>query len=110
MPVKTNFYLVVKAKVDERGNIRGKPTVRTTAKSPSLDSDEVCVHCEVSLPVSLFQAPQLKAQIAVPDAKVTPQVLPAEVASNIADIIREQTGLIIRLTADPESGVRLKEP
>lgn len=94
--VSVEFYLVVKAEVQDNNYVRGRPSVRVTKQKPSLEKNEVPVKMELRLPTSLFKRPQITAEITIPETSA-PASISAEVADNIADIIRTETGLNVTL-------------
>lgn len=102
--VEVTFYAVVHAVIDERDWVKGKPTVRVTAKKPALDKDEVPVQMTLSLPKALFKRPQITARVAVAD-DLAPAEINAEVQDNIAQAIRDQLGVDVRITVDAPGGV-----
>lgn len=96
--VSIEFYLVAKADI-QGSYVKGRPSVRVTKNKPSLEKNEVPVKMRLELPIGLFQRPQITAQIKVPDSEAKPHIS-ASVADNIADIIRQETGLNVTLTVD----------
>lgn len=96
----TTFYLCLKRR--EVGAWRTGPLIgRLTNKQPALAAGEICVKLDVSLPVALFQRPSFQATIAVDPADVTPAVLNANVADNIAETLSKQLGITVNVTATP---------
>lgn len=74
--------------------------VRVTQKNPSLAAGEVAVHVKLKLPASLFTKPSLNATITVPADSVPAPTITAEVASNIAEIVKQQTGVDLHITVE----------
>ena len=101
--VDVTFYVVVHAVIDERDWLKGKPTVRVTAKKPALAKDEVPVQMTLSLPKALFKRPQITASVRVAD-DLAPAVITAEVQDNIAQAIRDRLGMDVRITVDGPGG------
>jgi len=87
--------------INERG------TVKAYNRSyPPVHSGEVLVEIEVDIPKELFNRPQLRAQISVPEDSVTPYVIEAETKDNIEQAIKNATGLIVSLEViDPKDEV-----
>lgn len=83
-----DFYLIV-----SKGQRGRSLSVRVAARTPSLKVGEVAMSVTLRLPSTLFEKPQLKASITVPDDKVSAPVISAEVAANIGEIVKQQTGL-----------------
>lgn len=93
-------YLVVQGVETYRGSVRRKPgTIKVAKRKPSTAADEIAIRLEVEIPDGLFQKPTLEAKITVPNGIHGP-IITTEVADNITDIIRRETGLTIRLSAD----------
>lgn len=101
--VEVTFYAIVHAVIDERDWVKGKPTVRVTAKKPALAKDEVPVQMTLSLPKALFRRPQITARVAVAD-DLAPAEISADVQDNIAQAIRDQLGVDVRITVDAPWG------
>lgn len=102
--IQVDCYLVVKAEVTASGYCRGKPTVRVTKNTPALDRNEVPISVTLRIPETLFRRPQLQAVISIPQEDA-PAVITADVADNIADIIRQETGLSVQITiGDADKG------
>jgi len=72
--------------------------IRTTKGRPSVGQNEVPVHITLDLPSGLFTRPQLNAVITVAD-ELPPVNITADVADNIASVVREQLGIV--LTVQP---------
>lgn len=105
--IEVTFYAVVHASIDDRNWLKGKPTVRATAKKPALAKDEVPVQVTLSLPKALFRRPQITASIRVPD-DLAPAEISADVQDNIAQAIRNQLGFDVRITVDAPEGSQPK--
>lgn len=74
------------------------PRVRFTKNKPALDADEIAIAIKLELPVGLFKKPTLNATLVVPPEKA-PTELSIEMQSDIARIIREQTGIHVTISA-----------
>lgn len=105
-------YLVVQGK-RPRFHTLGAPerrepgNVRVTKTKPNTAADELAVRLEIEIPDSLFSKPTLEARVSVPEGAGYGPAITTEVADNLADVIRQQTGLVVRLSADPiEEGER----
>lgn len=83
----------------ERETRREAGTVRVTKNRPNTTASEIAVKLHLELPDALFFKPTLKAEIRVPESTGHSPVITADVADNIADIIREQTGLTVRISS-----------
>lgn len=102
--VDLTCYLVVAAVVtkqyDPGGSVRGKPSVRVSKGKPSTSANEVAIKLDVKLPVALFLRPDLEAKLTVPAEKV-PFTISPEMTTNIAEAIRQSTGLAVVLSVQP---------
>ena len=97
-PIEWKGFLCISVNKKGYSNpVMWKSTARLTTNKPAVGKDEVAVKIGVSLPVSLFIAPQLEAKITVPDAAVTPLVVEMEVLDNIRELIAQQTGFDVSL-------------
>ena len=98
---KETFYLVVSRKTRGVG-LQG----RLTARTPALARNELALELNIRIPRALFEKPALQASITVPnDAPVGSQVITAEMADNVADLLRQQTGLHVSVSV-PDVGVK----
>lgn len=98
MTVYTSCYLIVGQRVSERGIPEGRPSVRLTAKKPSVAKHEVAVKVEIELPTHLFQRPALTARVSVPEGTSAPEIS-VDMQQAIADLIRDNLGLNLTVTA-----------
>ncbi|MFP3979126.1 hypothetical protein [Marinobacter sp. KMM 10035] len=104
--MKLKCYLVVQGKVPRYGldkeNTRVAGAIRLTKTRPSTDKDEIAVALDLDIPDSLFIKPVLQANISVPEGAPHGGAITAEVADNIAEVIRQQTGFSVRVSAEQE--------
>ncbi len=98
MTVNTSCYLIVGQRFDERGHWQGRPSVRLTAKKPSVARHEVVVKVEIDLPNSLFQRPALTARVTVPEGTSTPEIS-VDMQQAIADLVRDNLGIHLTISA-----------
>ena len=89
-------------------NINSRGSVKATSKRVSLKPDEVAISVRLSLPDALFERPQLKAVLTVPDDKVFPHQIDVEVVDDIRQVIAGMTGMDINIvlegdTPEPEA-------
>jgi len=98
--VPFNFYLVFEAKesrhVSGRWEACGAP--RATVRKPAVNFREVAVKMNVDLPASLFSRPALNFKLSVPEPEQQ-VVIDAETQQGIADIIAEQIGVRVVVSA-----------
>ncbi len=78
-----------------------KPSVRLTINKPALAAHEIAIAVSLKLPVGLFKKPSLTATIEVPEDSAPPRI-DVEMQSNIARVIREQTGIHLTISAPEE--------
>lgn len=97
--IDASCYLVIDAVISKNGYLEKGPTIRVTKNSPSLSKSERAVKLNINLPRSLFQQPQLTASIIVPQESAPP-VIDANVQDNIAETIREMTGLDVTIRVE----------
>lgn len=95
MMYEGSFFLCVK-----RLHRQNKFKFRVAAKQPNLEAGEVAIHLSVSLPQALFQRPMLRASVIVPADKVTPTTIDASVAHNIAELVRQELDLNMRIVIE----------
>lgn len=83
--IELDFFLII-----QRGDSSfGRPGVRVTAGYPNLSRRERALRLKVSLPIALFETPQIEASIKVehPDQVVTID------ASAIAEAVEQVIGM-----------------
>lgn len=102
--MKAELYLVVQGQ--ESRYLSGQiemGTVRVTKKKPHTAKNEIALCLQLDIPDALFMKPTLQARVTVPESGGYGPVIDAEVADNIAAIIREQTGFSVHVSAgDPD--------
>jgi len=86
------FYLVISQK--------GK--VRATKTSPSLEWNEISIGVNLDIPDAIFERPILNASITIPTDTVIKTPINAEVRDNVAEAIKQATGLkfVIKIEED----------
>lgn len=96
--MRAEFYLVIQGKPGRyRKEVRELGSIRTAKRKPACAADEVALKLSLEIPDTLFVKPTLEASITVPGP--AGPVLTAEVEENIAEIIRQQTGMSVHITA-----------
>ncbi len=103
------FYLVIQGKPQRGYTDKSKAPIepgamRITKQKPDTAADEIAVRVVMEIPEALFRRPSLEASITIPAGSSRDAVITAEVQSNIAAIIREQTGLTVTISATTEQG------
>ena len=104
--MKLRCYLVVQGKTPRFGpdrNTRREPgTLRLTKNRPNTDRDEIAVCLDMEIPDSLFTKPVLQARVSVPEGSNYGGEIQAGLADNIAEIIRQQTGFSVHISAEQD--------
>jgi hypothetical protein len=99
-------YLVVQGRPPKYGpdkEQRREPgNLRLTKTRPKTDKDEIAIALHLDIPNSLFIKPTLEARITVPECTPHGGNITAEVADNIAEEIRRQTGFSVHISAEQE--------
>lgn len=80
-------YLVV----NERGS------VKVSKRPPALDWNEISFELKLTIPNEIFKKPLLKAEIEIPKEAVNTPVITAEITDNIQEVIKQHTGIEVRL-------------
>ena len=96
--ITVEFHVAVKQRFTPGGYPKGATSIRTSKGKPSCDFDEVAVAIRLELPASLFKRPQLSANIVVPEGH-GPMVITPDIQQNIADVVRDQLGITLRVEA-----------
>lgn len=86
-----------------------KGRARVAKKKPTIKPDEICLKVTLDIPDQIFTKPQLEMLLKVDPAKVSSSVITPVIKDNIADIIKQQTGLHIKINIDPETFNNLKQ-
>ena len=102
-PVEIQFYLVIGQRV-KNDRTEGRPTVRAAKLKPACAPHEVPIFISMKLPFSVFRRPALKATIEVPGDSMPP-VIDSAVQHNITELIREQLGIHLTISAPEPDGV-----
>ena len=104
--MKLKCYLVVQGKEPKYGPNqearREAGAIRLTKTKPSTASDEIAVCLDMEIPDSLFTKPVLQAKVSVPEGTNYGGEIQADVADNIAEIIRQQTGFSVHISAEQD--------
>lgn len=102
--MKVECYLIIQGveprAIHMREERREVGSLRLTKKRPATAPDEIAINLNLDIPDALFIKPTLHASIAVPDNFGLAPEITAEVADNIAEVLRQQTGLRVHISAD----------
>lgn len=96
--MNASFYLVIQGARKFDWSPPSLGSVRVTKNRPKVASDEVAILVDLGIPDALFDRPVLEVKASIPNGAGMGAVISAEVADNIAAIIREQTGLAVRIS------------
>ncbi len=91
--LKSEFYIVFKARKNSWGWSLAKGAPRTTIKKPSLGVDEVAIKAEIEIPTHHFERPMLKVTGALPDLPTKESKI--QFAKDSAALIEQSLGLKI---------------
>ena len=80
----------------------GPGAMRLTSKKPGLKAGEIAVQLSLSVPAALFTKPTLKLVAEIPDDSTIAAEIPAHVQTNIAELVREQTGLLLEISVEDD--------
>lgn len=99
-PIKWTGWLAVS--VNRRGyevqySHQWKASASLSVNEPRVGRDEIAVKIAVELPASLFERPQLQANITVPESQIQPLTIDLQTSSNIEDVIRQNLGFDVHL-------------
>lgn len=103
--MNAEFYLVIQGKKGRYHSRRDLGTVEVRKKKPATNQDEIAVKVSLDIPDALFEKPTLQVSASVPDCADRGPVITTEVADNIAEIIRQQTGMSVRIEAAEDAKV-----
>lgn len=97
--MNADFWLVIGACTDRHGDVV-LDRLQVYKRVPErIGRDEISMRVNLNLPDSLFTKPTLQASITVPDDGPSPKVS-VYLADQIQDVIAEQLGLKMHITAD----------
>ncbi len=90
--MKVQVYLIISS----------SGSVRTAKHAPKLQSNEISLWVNISLPVELFRKPQLQATITVPDDAALPSIIDAGIIDNIQEIVKQNSGIELKISVTDE--------
>ena len=106
--MKVACYLVVQGRIPKYGPDREfrreAGTVKLTKTKPHTAKDEIAVKLDIEIPDALYFRPTLEAKISVADNASYGAVISTEVTDNIAEIIKQQTGFTVHISAATDEG------
>jgi hypothetical protein len=88
-------YLVIRQSKGFRA-----PNAKFVVKKPAIESNEIAIKIECTIPDELFTRPQLKFKIDIPKEAVPQKEISAEVVGNIQELIQQNTGIDIKLITE----------
>lgn len=98
-------------KIEKWMTINKNGTSRLTSSKPALQVDEISVLLSLVIPDALFRRPHLQAEITIPDDASMPQYISSEVQTNLAECIKQVTGLDMKITvSNPTDSITEEVP
>lgn len=73
--------------------VNSRGAMRITKTQPALDWNEISILVGLELPDALFRKPMLQASIVLPEEVAMKDPITAEVVDNVAEAIKQNTGL-----------------
>lgn len=96
-------FLVIEGNEGRFGHWTGR-IARVTARKPRTAANEVALQLTIEIPDAMFMKPVLQARMVVPPEAVSAPVIEPEVANNIAELVRDQLGIKLHISAEPAQG------
>ena len=100
--MELNRYLIIKARKNRYGPGFECTGVRVTSNKPKIESNEKAIYLTMKLPDALFQMPELKAEIIVPENLVSRPVINADTIDTIQETLEMASGLKISFSVIEE--------
>ena len=91
--ISETFYLVL-ARKRQFGL-----SARLTARAPKLAAGEVVMQLDVAVPRALFERPSLRAKVGIPEGVALQDMITADVAANVGELLQKQLGMRVELSA-----------
>lgn len=82
--------------------VNSNGTCRVTKNAPDLKWNEVSLLLNLELPNELFTRPQFTATLSVPQGAATVPTIDIKMGENIAELIKQATGLECKLTIETQ--------
>lgn len=96
--MKAIFWVTVQGTPIYRNSSKRKPGRLQIRKSkPATEGDEIAMRFELEIPDSLFAKPSLDVRASIPEGDAGGPVITTEVAADIAEAIRRQTGMTVHI-------------
>lgn len=100
--MKASFYVVIEGAKRRNWDAPELGTISVRKTKPKTGANEVSVLIDLDIPDALFEQPTLHVKASLPNLECSGNLITAEVAENIAEVIRERTGLAVTITAGGE--------
>ena len=102
--MQASFYLIIQGKKHHiprlaREGHKQTGTIEVRKNKPNTRQDEIAVKMDLEIPDSLFEKPTLHVGASIPEDGGYGPEIPAEVQQNIAEVVRERTGLTVHISA-----------
>lgn len=99
--MQTSCYLIVAGNKRRFNDDVDPAGIRLTKNKPgTVKTNEIAVQIHLDIPDGLFVKPTLEAHVSIPEGATLGFTVTAEVQDNLAQIIREHSGLTVRVTGD----------
>lgn len=96
--MEANFW--VKIEANKRHNRWNSGAVEVRKQKPATKANEVAVRITLNIPDAYFETPELSARISVPESAVNKTLITPEVQTNIGNLISQQLGVKVHISAD----------
>jgi len=102
--MNAEFFLIIQGtKFHTFSTRRELGSVQVRKKKPRTNADEIAVKVHLDIPDSLFEKPTLEVTASVPDDAGPGPTISTQVADNIAEIIRRETGVSVVISGADQS-------
>jgi hypothetical protein len=89
--------------------IRRTGSVKVVTRQPSLGGNEIAVRLAIEIPNTLFERPQLEANLKIPTEAIPKGKITTSVTDNVEKLIKEATGLTMKVTVVEQEKVSDKK-
>lgn len=95
-----NASVWIKIKAKKSYNHWSCGPVSSSKSKPTTGKDEVAIKLNIEIPNGFFEKPQIEAKITIPKGDVNKPVISAEVEDNVAQLLTEQLGVNVHISAE----------
>ncbi len=97
--MRIDKWLVIQGRKGRYNSIT--TSTRLVEREPTLQGNEIAVRLVIEVPDEFFKRPILRAELSIPDTAVPKVNITTEVTDNVEKIIKETTGLEMRVSLVP---------